>query len=435
MTGVLVTDMVVGAGAPIMVFTAPGGALENVVSAELVSGAGAPNTVFTAPVGALENVLPVELVLGAGAVEPITIFTTPVGVLETVLPVQTALGAIKEGVKWVVEPDIITEGAGVPEMIMSVPLDCYSGTGGGMAVAKAKEALWWDEMLDVGMDSGTVGMASGILTVCVSDPITPVSPSQLGVEEGAPASGQPGAPPLWFHGPSPMVSVASGISPQVPPLLPSSMDTEVRKEFTRGLRGSVNNHSYPVRKAIHLPGGGMYIRGPSGVAPPELTPHLTNIHVGVDLPWGFLLPSPGRHEASGTPSGALNKADWRLLVGPVLGTILIQQVVWVWVGTVSRWYKLFICCFLARPRLVPSPEIILSSVDSSESAKGEGSPLNQKSSASPPGFFSTRNFPPEHQSGFLLRLRGGGGLTTKIPQVTPKIFWFPFPPVALTVLK
>ena len=138
-----------------------------------------------------------------------------------------------------------------------------------------------------------------------------------------------------------------------PPTLTQFHGYRSQKEFTRGLRGSVNNHSYPVGKAIHFPGGGIYIREPSGVAPPELTPPLTNIHVGFDLPWGFLLPSPGRQEASGTPAGALNKADWRLLLGPVLGTVLIQQVVWVWVGTVSLWYKLFIYRLFARPRLVP----------------------------------------------------------------------------------
>ena len=299
-------------------------------NANFVSGAVVPGATFMGPDCLMENAILVQPVLGA--VVPGAVFRVADAALENTISVQPVLGAgvpgaINEGEERAVEPEALNQGAGEPVTMMQEKpkgAGIRGVTNVNQALDWVTEGAWWDAML--GVD----------LTVCATDPVTP---SQLGVEEGAPASGQPGTPPLWFHGPSPMVSVASGISPQVPPPLPRSMDTEVRKEFTRGLlkRGSVDTHSYPVGKPISLPGGGMYVRGPSGVAPPELAPPFNHIHVGVDLPWGFLLPSPGRQGASGTPAGVFSKADWRLLVGPVLCTYLAELLVRV--GTVSRWYK------------------------------------------------------------------------------------------------
>ena len=75
------------------------------------------------------------------------------------------------------------QGAGVPVTNVQVAIEPSSGA----AITNIiKESDWWDTMLGVdGVD----------LTVCISDPVTP---SQLGVEEGAPASGRPGTPPSWF---------------------------------------------------------------------------------------------------------------------------------------------------------------------------------------------------------------------------------------------
>ena len=66
--------------------------------------------------------------------------------------------------------------------------------------------------------------------------------------------------------------VVPGVCPGVhvclkfyPEVVSRSKDSASREEFTSVLTkgSSVKTHSYPVGKPIFLPGGGMYVRGPS----------------------------------------------------------------------------------------------------------------------------------------------------------------------------
>ena len=74
------------------------------------------------------------------------------------------------------------QGAGEPVTNVQVAIEPSSGADITNII---KESDWWDTML---------GVDGADLTLCITDP---VSLSQLGVEEGAPASGQPRTP---LHG-------------------------------------------------------------------------------------------------------------------------------------------------------------------------------------------------------------------------------------------
>ena len=91
-------------------------------------------------------------------------------------------GTTNEGEERAVVPNDLDQGAVVPVTNVQVAIEPSSGADITNII---NESDWWDTML---------GVDGADLTVCITDP---VSLSQLGAEEDAPASGQPGTP---LHG-------------------------------------------------------------------------------------------------------------------------------------------------------------------------------------------------------------------------------------------